>query len=253
VLVPITGLFMLLHSGEQPWRKALKPALLMGLVAALTISPWTVRNYVQFGHLIPVQTGFGLFANVSNSYLVETYLPGLDACGDGSPPVFQADGPFEAVRSFRDEELVLHTVHRRAVACVAAAHPDVYPGLNEHERDGLHRQQLASFAAAHPLRFLELTTTKAVMYVFDMPIDGRGSPPLAALGLLGILLVVRQPRMWVFPVTILAYAVPFALGAPMYYRYQAPIEPLYVLFAIVAAVVVLSGPLQRMMRREAQK
>jgi hypothetical protein len=248
VLVPIAGLFILLHSGDRSWRTAVKPALLMGVAAALVISPWTVRNYVEFGHVIPVQTGFGLFANVSNPYLAETYLAGIDACGDGSPPVYQASGPFDAVRSFRDDERVLHTVHRRTVACVADAHAGEYLGLNEHERDGLHRQQLVSFAGQHPWEFLELTAAKAFLFVFDVPIDGRGSPPLAALGIVGLLLVVRKPRLWVFPLAILAYAAPFALGAPMYFRYQAPLEPLYALLAVVAVVTIFGRPYRTVRR-----
>ncbi len=248
VLVPIAGLFILLHTKDRSWRAAMKPALLMGVAAALVISPWTIRNYIQFGHVIPVQTGFGLFANVSNPYLAETYLAGIDACRNGSPPVYRASGPFDAVRSFRDDERILHTVHRRAVACVAANHAEEYFSLNEHERDGLHRQQLLSFARQYPLEVLELTAAKAFLYLFDVPVDGRGSPPLAALGLVGLLVVVRRPQMWVFPVAILAYATPFALGAPMYFRYQAPLEPVYALLAVVA-VVTVCRPAYRKSRR----
>lgn len=247
VLVPIAGLFILLHSGDRSWRTAVKPALLMGAAAALAISPWTVRNYVEFGHVIPVQTGFGVFSNVSNAYLAETYLADLDACGDGSPPVYQAEGPVSSVRYFR-EGLTVNVVHRRAVACVAAAHAEQYTSLNEHERDGLHRRQLVSFAGRHPVEFLELTAAKAFLFVFDVPIDGRGSPPLAALGIVGLLLVVRRPRMWLFSVAILAYVTPFALGAPMYFRYQAPLEPLYALLAVVAVVKVFRRPYRKLRR-----
>lgn len=248
VLVPIAGLFILLHSGRRSWWGGVQPALLMGLVAALAISPWTVRNYVEFGHVIPVQTGFGLFTNVSNPYLAETYLAELDACGDGSPPVYRATGPFDAVRSFRAEDETIHAVHRRSVACVAAAHADEYTSLNEHERDGLHEKQVVTFAAQYPLQFLELTAAKALLFIFDAPIDGRGSPPLAALGLVGMLLIVRKPRMWIFPVAILAYAAPFALGAPMYFRYQAPLKPVFCLLAVVALVTILRGPFERLTR-----
>ncbi|MDH3297131.1 MAG: glycosyltransferase family 39 protein, partial [Gemmatimonadota bacterium] len=245
VLVPITGLFMLLHSGEQPWRKALKPALLMGLVAALTISPWTVRNYVQFGHLIPVQTGFGLFANMSNSFVAETYVAGVDACGDGSPPVYRSDGPVSALRALREDGVASPT-HRRAVACIAANHAEAYPDLNEHERDGLHKEQFLGFVAAYPGEFLSLTATKSVFYIFDVPVQGRGSLPLGVAAVLGMLLVVRKPRMWVFPLAILAYAAPFALTSPVFYRYQAPIEPLYALFTVVAVVTIFGGPARRL-------
>ena len=247
VLVPIAALFMVLHGPKRPWFGAVKPALLMGLVAAMTISPWTIRNYAQFGHLIPVQTGFGTFANASNTFVAETYMPGIDACGDGSPPIFEAEGPLDAILALRkNQNGYWYRTHQRSVACVAAVHAEEYFTLNEHERDGLHKQQLVGFAAAHPLEFLELTAAKTVLFVFDVPINGRGATLLAALGILGMLLTARKPRMWVFPIAILAYTAPYALTAPLYFRYQAPMEPMYSLFAVVAVVTVFRGPIGRL-------
>ena len=241
VFVPIAALFIVLHAQERTWSGALKPARLMGVVAALTISPWTARHDVQFGHIIPVETGFGVFANTSNPYIAETYRTDIDAGGDGSPPIFQADGPFDALRHFREERKI-NLTHRRSVMCVAATHVEEYTSFYEHERDGLHKQQFVSFVAAHPLEFLKLTVTKLLLFISDTPINGRGSTLLGALGMLGMLLIIRKPRMWLFPVVVLAYATPFALTAPIYYRYQAPLEPLYALLAVVAVVTILKGP-----------
>jgi hypothetical protein len=244
VLVPIGALYVLLHRDTEPGRVSLKPPLLLCIAAALTISPWTVRNYIQFGHVIPVQTGFGLFANVSNSYLAESYLDGLNACGDGSPPVYRAEGPYDAVRTFQESEPTIHAVHGRTVACVAAAWGDAYHELNEHERDGLHRQQLATFVRENPRAFLELTATKGLMYLLDLPVRGRGTPLLAVVGLLGLAWVATRPGLWVFPLAILAYATPFAVGAPMYFRYQAPLEPIYALFAVAVVAALLRRPFE---------
>ncbi len=244
VLVPIAGLFVLLHGRERNWPGAVKPALLLGLVAALTISPWTARNYMQFRHIIPVQTGFGLFANVTNPYVAETYRADLDACGDGSEPAYRADGPLDALRTLRAARNY-SAIHVRGVGCVAAAHEDVYLSLNEHERDGLHKQQFVAFITEHPGDFFALTAGKTLLYLLDVPIGGRGSVPLAALAILGIIVTVRRPKMWVFPAAILAYAAPFALTGPIYYRYQAPLEMVYALLAVVAVWTVLKGPLQR--------
>jgi uncharacterized protein YjeT (DUF2065 family) len=242
VMIPIAGLFIFLHTSDRSGWTAVRPALLMCAVALLTISPWTVRNYVHFGHVIPVQTGFGLFANVSNSFLAETYMSDLDSCGDGSPPVYEAAGRTDALRIFLEDERTINTVHRRTVACVAAGLGTAYHDLNEHERDGVHREQVVGFAAAHPLEFIKLTATKGLMYVFDYPVRGQGSTPLAAFGIAGMILLARRPGMWVFPVAILAYATPFAVGAPMYFRYQAPLEPVYSLFAAILFVMVLRRP-----------
>ncbi len=249
VLVPIAALFVLVHGREGSRWDRLKPAIVVCVVAALAISPWTLRNYVVFGHVIPVQTGFGLFSNVSNSFVAESYLAELDPCGDGSDPLFRADGPLDAVLAFRAREVRINDVHERAVTCVAERHGREYFDRNEHGRDGFHRRQLEHFIAEHPAEFVQLAAAKAALYIFDVPVRGRGYLPLAVAGLTGMLVVVRRRRMWVFPVTVLAYAGPFALGAPMYYRYQAPLTPVYALFAILALATLFRIPLRRLKRR----
>ncbi len=244
VLVPIAGLFVFLYRREGRWGERLRPALLLCLVAAMTISPWTIRNYMQFGHLIPVQTGFGLFANVTTPYLAETYEPEFEACGDGSRPVFQATGPYEALMTLRESDNYTYT-WQRGVRCVAEAHAGSYGSLNEHERDGLHRAQLVRFIGERPAQFLELTGVKALVYLFDVREYDRSSTPLAVLGIAGAILVLRRRRMWLFPAALLAYSAPFILTAPLYYRYRAPLTPLLTLLAVVVVWRILERPLRR--------
>lgn len=244
LLVPIAMLFVFLHGRDGAWIERTRPAILVGLTAALAIMPWTIRNYVQFGHLIPVQTGFGLFANVTTPYLGETYTSGFDPCDDGSPAVFDAQGPLDAIQTLRDKDNFTH-VWQRGLHCVAKRHANVYTTLNEHERDGLHREQFFRFVREQPLQFIELTGAKALAYLFDIPVHGRGSIPLAALGLAGAAMVARRPRMWVFPAVIVAYSIPFILTAPIYYRYRAPLTPLLTLLA----VVLVWRSLERSVRR----
>lgn len=53
------------------WRATFKAALVMGLVSAAVIAPWTYRNYLVFHRFVPLTTdlGFGLFkANNENIY-----------------------------------------------------------------------------------------------------------------------------------------------------------------------------------------
>lgn len=242
-LLPIALLFVFYHGRSGAWAERVRPALLVGLTAVLAIMPWTIRNYAQFGHVIPVQTGFGLFVNVTTPYLAETYLSEFEACGDGSPAVFEADDPMDALLTLREGENYSH-VWQRGVRCVAREHADIYSTLNEHERDGLHREQLFRFIREKPLRFIELTGIKAVVYLLDIPADTRGIS-LAAFGLVGAVLVSRRPRMWVFPAAILAYSAPFALTAPLYYRYRAPLTPLLTLLAVVVVWRVLERPIRR--------
>lgn len=240
LLVPIAMLFVFLHGRDGTWIERARPAVLVGLTAALAIMPWTIRNYVQFGHLIPVQTGFGLFANVTTPYLGETYTSGFEACDDGSAAAFDAQGPLDALLTLRDGDKFYHT-WRRGLRCVAQRHADVYTTLNEHERDGLHREQLFRFVREQPLQFIELVGAKALTYLLDIPVNGRGSIPLAAFGLAGAAMVTRRPRMWVFSAVIVAYSIPFILTAPIYYRYRAPLTPLLTLLAVVLLWRIFEG------------
>lgn len=244
LLVPIAVIFVFLHGREGTRIERARPAVLIGVAAALTIMPWTVRNYAQFGHVIPVQTGFGLFANVTTPYLAETYDSGLDACGDGTEAVFEAEGPLDGLMQLRKSENFFRT-WRRGMRCVSLGHADVYTTLNEHERDRLHREQLLRFVRERPRQFTELTVAKSLAYLLDIPVNGRGSIPLAALGLTGAAVIARHPRMWVFPAVVLAYSVPFILTAPIYYRYRAPLTPLLTLLAVVLVWRLLERPVRR--------
>jgi hypothetical protein len=220
----------------------------MGVVAASAIAPWTVRNYVEFGHLIPVQTGFGLFANVSSGYVAETYVPDVDACGDGSSPVYQAEGPLDAVRKLRQGTNFQH-VWERGVACVAAAAGPAYFGRNEHERDKLHQASFRQFIREHPGTFLELSAAKALVYLVALDLGSPASTPAALLASLGVLVLIRRRRVWVLPVTIAAYALPFILTAPLYPRYRVPLDPLFYLLAAATLVVIVRGLVGWMTRR----
>ncbi|HET7543378.1 MAG TPA: glycosyltransferase family 39 protein [Polyangiaceae bacterium] len=52
------GLSLRRNRSTIPVRSLLVPVAALGLTMALTIAPWTVRNYVVTGHFVPVSSGF---------------------------------------------------------------------------------------------------------------------------------------------------------------------------------------------------
>jgi len=67
LFLPLVGLWLLAqHRGPGGWRRVSLPGLLrrggpalalFGLAAALTVAPWTLRNWLAYGRFIPVETG----------------------------------------------------------------------------------------------------------------------------------------------------------------------------------------------------
>lgn len=220
--------------------------LVMLLAFAATIAPWTIRNYVQFGYLIPVQTGFGQFTNLANAYLLETYRPEVDACGDGSPPAFRSTGPLDAMYHLQRD--VESPIMERAERCVEARiGRDAYQRLNEHERDLLHQRQLAEFIRQHPTEFLTLTIAKSFAYFYR----GRRSIP-TVLGLVGMVVFFRRRHGCIFLLAVLGYAAPFIVGGPLYVRYRLPLEPVFVVFACGLISYAVQAGWQRKRLRSAE-
>lgn len=55
--LPLLLLWMLWGSWRDMWRRRLLGITLCLLVTGLTIVPWTIRNWIAYGHFIPVETG----------------------------------------------------------------------------------------------------------------------------------------------------------------------------------------------------
>ena len=77
------GLLMFLAElmGRQSLRKrVLKGGLLMLAVATVAISPWVIRNYLVFGHFIPLRSNLGLELMIGNNPLAngKTYITSAD-------------------------------------------------------------------------------------------------------------------------------------------------------------------------------
>lgn len=219
------------------WRAAAPPALAV-LCMGLTMLPWTVRNAIDFGRLIPVTSGTG----------------------------FAMAGTYNRV-SLEDED---HPASWRTPRIVPEYAPlFVAAGIDEGTLDASLRSEALSFAADHPayvaevtgwdlLRMFELSSGSVVGYHGEeVNIRGIGSAdPLAeriglaiaaGLAVLGIAAIVRSRRrpqgaerripsgplfLWLVPVLLLLVSAPIN-GLP---RQRIPVDP----FILILAALGLS-------------
>jgi hypothetical protein len=71
-----------IRGGPQAWQVV----LVSGLLAALVLAPWTVRNYRLHGALVPVATNGGFNFYIGNNPQVEGDIPALDDFFASFPP-----------------------------------------------------------------------------------------------------------------------------------------------------------------------
>lgn len=78
VFGPIAFVLVFLSSKSSRLER-LQSCCLVIFVAAVIISPWTLRNYLTFGQFVPVRTGFGDIAAVGNPATAAAWRPTLVA------------------------------------------------------------------------------------------------------------------------------------------------------------------------------
>lgn len=232
VIPLIVGLWVL-RPGFS-WRAARAPALGL-LCMLLAIAPWTVRNAVDFGRLIPITsgTGFALAGTYNELSLHDDEHPGTWR----SPKVAAEYTPLFATS-----------------------------GIDEGTLDATLRSEAVSFAFDHPsyvaevtgwnlLRLFEVTGGSVVgFYGEPVTIRGIGSDdPLAErLGLgiavilaaIGVFAIVRSRRrvelgerripggplfLWLVPILLILVAAPIN-GLP---RQRTPVDPFILILAAV--------------------
>jgi 4-amino-4-deoxy-L-arabinose transferase-like glycosyltransferase len=233
---PSAAVVLLVESVRGRSLKPLAMAAVVAVVSALTIMPWTLRNAATFKMFIPIQTGLGVFANFSNAYLAETFMPELAMDPSGTPPPWKSRGPFDAVRKFsrggRSSMLL-----NRSLESVAENPPEGWARMSEPERDQIHMAQFKRFVASYPAVFAKLMSAKALRLYLLMP-----KVPLIfnLAALAGLVIVMRRRLGYLLPLTIFLCTAPLLITAPLYYRYRFPVEPLIAILA-ASSVTVISG------------
>jgi 4-amino-4-deoxy-L-arabinose transferase-like glycosyltransferase len=215
--VPVAGLWVLVIK-RGGYLRSLKAALLFLVVALAVIAPWTYRNYLIHGQIVPISTLGGLQLWKGNNQWTTGKL----------------DYDDRVLPEIRDRDML----------------PRIKPGPGttmEAEIDRFFRREAWDFIKSHPKRFLVLGLKK--IFHFWRP-EGFGIPSLAeqtpkpvrlAVGLLSyvplfLLFVVglirslkdlslfRNPGLLLLALFMVGYTF-FHAVFPSLVRYRQPLEP----------------------------
>jgi 4-amino-4-deoxy-L-arabinose transferase-like glycosyltransferase len=149
VAVAFAVLVALREVRRRSWRSGLACTVLFAAALLLPIVPWTVRNAVALGRLVPISTGGG------KALYVGTYLP--------------ADGDYQRVKALLAKRY-LHRDLRPGSAALARVDPTPlfdrvaarYPDLPRDSALGkVARQDFSKYFGADPVGYLAMTVRKA--------------------------------------------------------------------------------------------
>jgi 4-amino-4-deoxy-L-arabinose transferase-like glycosyltransferase len=239
VLIPLVMAGVWVVRPRLSSRALAAPALAL-LVGALTIAPWTVRNYIVAGRFIPVtdQLGFSLAGTYNQA--------SFDDKPDHAPwQVPAAVQPYSRLFIPSVDEGTLDVVLRRQALDFARDHPGYVadatfwntlrtfyladPGVYANGEPVTERGVGVSRGALEPIGLflvLALAVLGAIVLVrrLALPIgsaDGAPTPPS------------RGPLfLWLTPVLLVASALPI-IGLP---RYRAPMDPFLVMLGALGAI-----------------
>jgi hypothetical protein len=224
---PIVGLVWAIFSVLVGVRERAWPRLAVAVLAAgLVLTPWTVRNYLVFGRLIPVKSNLAY----------ELY----------QSQCLQRDG------------LIQRTTFSHHPGGATTADGVEYRELGEVAFLDRKRQQFLQAVWADPLDYLDRVACRflgATLWYesFDRPNDARNWPwavrvarlthPLPFLAFLVLMLTAVRARLHPAQWTVIGvywlYLLPY-IGASYYERYEMPILGVKVLLVIWAADRLLS-------------
>lgn len=180
--------------------------LIFGLL--IPIVPWTVRNAVVLGRLVPISTGGG------KALYVGTYLP--------------ADGDYRRVKALLAERY-LHRSLAPGSAALERVNPTPlfdrvaarYPELPRDSALGrIGKEDFSKYFGEDPLGYLAMTARKVGRMWSSGPGEAMGSAAgravqllIVALGIGGLGLLARRRRWWELIATVTPIAIITAVGA----------------------------------------
>ncbi|MFZ2641477.1 MAG: glycosyltransferase family 39 protein [Verrucomicrobiia bacterium] len=230
VLIPFAALVPLLSASD--WRRRVGLGALVWLVAAGTIAPWTVRNWMVFHHFVPVSMGLGGTLWRGNSEVSR---------GDADDRFLGPQG--SVLWRTRSTDAAVRERIERLVARLDAL--DEAEADRELTAEALHymsdnpgrcallygKKLLALHAAFSPTNQSNEHTSSRNQFVAV-----ASSYPVLALGLCGLALGLGRWRQ-LLPL-YLVWGV-FVFSLPLLCvctRFRLPTEPLLVMFAAAAGV-----------------
>lgn len=237
VAAPVAVVLLVTHRGRDR-RRPRVAALAVLIATGVVLAPWVARNLAVFGEFVPVRTGGGVMLHMGNPALARLFTPSLRGGGEPPPPLASAA---DAV-ALTSQGLVEY-LYANQLARMADDGPPGYAGFNEAQRDRVFGRRALRFMLAHPGITLELAFHRAVGYFLGF---WKPAGALFLLALIGIVVSLRDRRALALWLLVLAFAVPYVLTMPLFYRYRHPVEPLV---ALLAACTLASGARLLLTRR----
>jgi len=236
LLIPLAILFTIFW--KRPLRPvAWKPAAAIAVAAGVIMLPWIVRNFVVFGTVIPVRTGFGLALHQSNPILAATFADAGHACVEELGPLWRAKDPKDAIVQVRHSQAKRLAMYKRGYDCIALHAPPGYAGFNEAQRDKVYLKESIAFIRDNPGLFLKMTRYRIQAFLVGW---NPRHTLVTLLAIVGALLSWRNRYCWILIAVVAAYTFTFSLATPLMYRYRYPIEPTFFVLAGAIPVVLLS-------------
>jgi 4-amino-4-deoxy-L-arabinose transferase-like glycosyltransferase len=203
---------------------ALRPVVALLAAAILTLAPWTIRNAVEFGALVPVATedGFTLAGTYNDVAREQERFPAAWVNW------YQVPSNLDAIDSVENDERVWNDKLRGESLAYAADHPGYVPKVawwnlrrlfDAAGQDWLE-VEFASYGLPRWMARLELLAFWPVLLL-----------ALAGLALGGARALPRW--LWLVPALLL-----LPILTTGYMRFRAPIDPYLVVLAAIAVVAL---------------
>jgi len=229
LFVPAAVVVVLAAARQEGPRRALTQAAIVAAASAVVVLPWTVRNWIRFGELVPVRTGGGQIAFVGVVGAGGTVEPAR--LRTRVPPPWRAESPRAAVRHLVQPPWDgVAALEQFQLDYAAELAPPEYAGMNEAERDAWFMDETRRFMRGAPGLSAGLALAKIDTFARRMNWFGGIACGLAALAWL----LARRAAVLGLTLWVGAFLVPFLLIVPYYPRYRAPVEPLLVVLAGIA-------------------
>jgi Dolichyl-phosphate-mannose-protein mannosyltransferase len=236
--------------GRKNLRPAVTQAILILVVAAIIVMPWSVRNYVVFGKFVPVRTGFGQIAFIGVVASGGTVAP--ERLRSHVKPPWTAETPRDAVRKIiqppYEEQAALERFQLEYAMELLGAE---YFAMNEAQRDTWFLQEAKAFLVANPVLTAQLAIANIEVFVRLTGGGGSFAVLVSLLAALGGVLGIRKPAILILALWVGTFVGPFLLAICYYGRYRTPIEPLLVVLAVFAVWRVLVSGISRCTRQPA--
>lgn len=238
-IVFFTGLIILFWR-SLPLHKRVRNAAIL-LVAGLAIlGPWTARNYVVHGKLMPVKSSFWVNVWKGNN----PHATGTDRL----PLSDKQRRQLESVSLFSMDRIARtgQFDDRRQYDMLTEAQMERLRGKSEVARAAVFREWATDWIASHPVRYLELAgirLLKTLWIDWDNP-KGRnlvyvGSRAvLLVLTAVGLVLAVRQRWRLVWPGLMAGSCLLLYMATITAARFSFPLEPLAFCFSGLAVVTL---------------